>query len=183
MRYQGKSVLLAVGITAAGALTLSACSGSASDVSSTSATPTASSATPVTPSPTQTSAIPTQTPVVSGKPLNPSASSFKLTGASKINVTSGAIEGLVANPSLVTAQGQTASGAFKLTMKVNSSGTVTSANLTIGKNTYKSVGSSGAVEFGDAPPGVAVGTTKAIPVTQNGGNGTLNLTFTLTTKG
>ena len=90
---------------------------------------------------------------------------------------------MVASPSLVSAQGQTASGAFKFTMKVNSSGKVTSANLTIGKNTYKSIGSSGAVEFGDAHPGLAVGTTKGIAVSDNGGNGSFNLTFTLTTKG
>lgn len=176
-----KVVVLAVGMTAVGALALSACGSGSSTSSSASATPTSSPTfTPTAaPAPAPTSASPK--PTTAGRTLNPSESYFKVTGASKVKVTSGSIEGMTANPSTVTASGQTAAGAFKLNMKVNSSGTVTSANLTIGSDTYKSVGSSGSVEFGDSPPGVAVSTQKAITVTENGGNGTLALKFSLVT--
>ena len=178
-----KVVVLAVGMTAVGALALSACGGSSSTSSSASATPSATAtATPTstpTAAPAPTSAPPK--PTTAGRTLNPAESFFKVTGASKVKVTSGSIEGLTANPSTAVASGQTSAGAFKLNMKVNSSGTVTSANLTIGGDTYKSVGSSGSVEFGDSPPGVAVSTQKAITVTENGGNGTLALKFSLVT--
>ena len=179
-----KSVVLAVGMAAVGAFALSACGSDSSSSSSASASPTISSASPTSAAPTPTTASPKPTsakPTTAGRTLNPAESFFKVTGASKVKVTSGTIEGLTSNPSTVIASGQTSAGAFNLNMKVNSSGTVTSANLTIGGDTYKSVGSSGSVEFGDSPPGVAVSTQKAITVTENGGNGTLALKFSLVT--
>lgn len=176
---QPKTAALGFAVVASTALVLTGCSGSGSSSSSASATPTSSS-----PSATATasgSATPTHTASTAARQLNPSTSFFQV-GPSKINVTSGTIEGLVASPVKVTSSGQTKSGAYNLEFTVNASGKVTAATLTIGKDTYKSIGSSGAVEFGDAHPGVAVGTTTPIAVSKNGGNGSLELNFDLATS-
>ena len=173
-----KSATLGLAVAACAALALTACSGNSSSSSSASASAPTPSAT--TPSATSTPS-PTATNTASGRQLNASESYFKIQGT-KISVTSGNINGLTANPSTVTSAGQTGSGAYSLDFTANSSGKVTSAKLTIGKDTYKSIGASGSVEFGDAHPGVAVSTTNAIAVTKNGGNGSLTLNFELVTQ-
>lgn len=176
---QRKTAALGLAVTACTALALTACSGNSSSSSSASAT-TSASATSASPT-TTTSPSVSPTSTATGAKLSTS-SYFEIQGA-KTAVTSGTIDGLVANPSTVKSSGQTASGSYNFSFTVNSKGKVTSATLTIGKDTYKSIGTSGSVEFGDAHPGAAVGTTTAIAVTKNGGNGSLALNFDLVTVG